>query len=97
MKTHITKGSILDDLGFEASEAEDLKIRATLMRTIEAEIKRQKLTQTEAAKILEITQPQLSNLKQGKIHLFTIDCLVTMLSHLELSTDLVIARSALSA
>jgi predicted XRE-type DNA-binding protein len=35
MTNQITTGSIFDDLGFEESEAENLKIRAALMRVIE--------------------------------------------------------------
>jgi predicted XRE-type DNA-binding protein len=67
VKAHTTKGSVLDDLGFDAAEAENLKIRAALMRTIEQEIHRKKLTQAAIAKLLGINQPRVSNLLRGKI------------------------------
>lgn len=35
MKYHVTKGSIFDDLGFDAGEANNLKIRAALRLAIE--------------------------------------------------------------
>lgn len=82
MKPHVTKGSIFDDLDFPHEEAVNLKIRARLMRAVEEELDKQHLTQIQAAKILGITQPRISDLKRGKIHLFTIDILVNMLAKL---------------
>ncbi|NNM59906.1 MAG: XRE family transcriptional regulator [Legionellales bacterium] len=90
MKSHITKGSVLDDLGFDMQEAENMKIRAALMRAIGEEMSRKKLTQAAAAKLLGISQPRISDLKRGKIHLFTIDCLVGLLSKLGKPVHLVI-------
>jgi predicted XRE-type DNA-binding protein len=42
-------------------------------------IKNRGLKQAEAAKILGVTQPRISDLLQGRIHLFSIDTLVDML------------------
>ncbi len=82
MNSHITKGSVFDDMGFSESEAAHLKIRAALMRAIEDEIVRRKLTQAEAAKLIGVTQPRISDLKRGKMHLFTVDMLISMLAAL---------------
>lgn len=90
MKNHVTKGSVLDDLGFDEQEAENMKIRAALMRAIDKEIGLKHLTQAATAKLLGISQPRVSNLKRGKIHLFTIDCLITFLSKLGKPVHLVI-------
>lgn len=90
MKHHVTKGSVFDDLSFDKSEAANLKIRAGLMRAIEEELIKRNLTQTQAAKILDVTQPRLSDLKRGKIHVFTIDMLVIMLTKLGKPVSLVI-------
>lgn len=90
MKNHTTKGSVFDDLGFEATEAANLKIRAALMRAIEEEIAKKNLTQTQAAKLLGVTQPRISDLQRGKLHLFTIDMLVNMLTKLGKPVSLVI-------
>lgn len=90
MKPHVTKGSIIDDLGFDAVEAENLKIRAALMRAIESAIIKNKLTQAKAAELFQVTQPRISDLKRGKIHLFTIDALVNMLTKLHVNVALVI-------
>jgi predicted XRE-type DNA-binding protein len=82
MKTHVTKGSVFDDLEFSSAEAASLKVRAVLMRAIEQELIKRKLTQAKAAKILCITQPRISDLKRGKIQLFTVDSLINMLGKL---------------
>jgi predicted XRE-type DNA-binding protein len=90
MKRHVTKGSEFDDLGFDAAEASNLKIRAALMIAIEQELDKQKLTQAKAAKLLGVAQPRISDIRRGKIQLFTIDALVNMLVKLGVPVSLVI-------
>ncbi len=90
MKQHVTKGSVFDDLGFDKAEAANLKIRAALMRGIEEQLEKSSLTQAQASKLLGVSQPRISDLKQGKIHLFTIDMLVIMLTKLGKPVYLVI-------
>jgi predicted XRE-type DNA-binding protein len=90
MKPHVTEGSVFDDLGFDAAEASNLKIRAALMLAIEQELDKQKLTQAKAAKLLGVAQPRISDLKRGKIQLFTIDVLVNMLAKLGKPVSLII-------
>jgi predicted XRE-type DNA-binding protein len=90
MKHHVTKGSIFDDLGFDAAEAANLKIRATLMRAVEEELSKKNMTQAQAAKLLGVSQPRISDLRRGKLHLFTIDVLVNMLVKLGKPVSLVI-------
>jgi len=90
MENHITTGSVLDDLGFSESEAENLKIRASLMRAIEKYINEKKLTQAEAAKMMHVSQPRISDLKRGKIERFTIDMLVNMLACTHASISLIV-------
>lgn len=92
MKNHITKNSVFDDLGFDENEAKNLKIRALLMREIESEIKKRNLTQAQAAKILDISQPRINNILNGKIHLFTVDTLINMIDKLGKPVTLTIGR-----
>lgn len=65
---------------FEPIEAEHLRIRADLMLEVERLIVSRDLTQAEAAKLLHVTQPRISDLTRGKIDRFSIDTLVEMLS-----------------
>lgn len=90
MGNHITKGSVFNDLGFNEAEAENLKIRAALMRAIEKYIEDNKLTQAAAATLMGVYQPRISDLLQGKIDKFTIDMLVNMLTKAHVSVSLVI-------
>ena len=83
MKTKITRsgGNVFEDLGFAPEEAEHLKIRSSLMIHLRKVIEAKGLKQAEAAKLLGVTQPRISDLFHGKIHLFSIDMLVDMLTH----------------
>jgi predicted XRE-type DNA-binding protein len=44
-------------------------------------IRSKSLTQTEAAELFGVPQPRISELMRGKIQLFSIDRLVSMLAH----------------
>lgn len=83
MKIKMTRssGNVFKDLGFSAEEAEHLKIRSTMMARLRELISSRGLTQAEAAALLGVTQPRVSDLVRGKIDLFSIDTLVDMLSH----------------
>lgn len=75
-----SKDNIFEDLGFNKSEAENLKIRAELMIIIKRYIEKNKLTQKEAAKRMRVDQPRINKLLKGQIELFTIDSLIQMLA-----------------
>lgn len=77
-----SSGNVFTDLGFPKEEAAHLLIRADLMSQLKGVIEKRRLTQKEAAEALGVTQPRVSDLVRGKIHLFTIDTLVEMLTHL---------------
>ncbi|MCH9644303.1 MAG: helix-turn-helix domain-containing protein [Gammaproteobacteria bacterium] len=87
---HTTKKSVFDDLGFSSGEAKNLKMRAALMRSLEKYIDNHKLKQHQAAKVLGISQPQVSNLLRGKIGQFSIDQLVKMHERVKITIALII-------
>ena len=66
--THVTRGDVLDDLGFSRSEATVLKFKADLLDAICAEIEQRKYTQRQLVSILDEHQPALSNLTRGRIN-----------------------------
>jgi len=76
--------SIWDAIEDTHEEAENMKVRAALMRAIEERITTAGWTQAEAAKQLGVTQPRVSDLMRGKINLFSIDALVTMVTNIGL-------------
>ena len=83
MKTKVSRssGNVFLDLGFPPEEAEHLKIRSSLTIHLRKVIEARGLKQADAAELLGVTQPRVSDLYQGKIHLFSIDTLVDMLAH----------------
>ena len=82
MMVEITKGSdnIFEDLGFVGEEANVLKIKADLMIELEKAIKKLKLSQVKAAKVLGIARPRLNRMMNGRLHGVTIDKMVDMIS-----------------
>ncbi len=74
--THITRGDVLDDLGFTRSEATALKIKADLLDAIRTEIERKKYTQRQLVSILDEHQPAISNLMRGRITQVSIEKLL---------------------
>jgi len=72
--------SVWDAIEDTPEEAENMKIRAALMRAVKDWIRAEGWSQTEAAKRLGVTQPRVSDLMRGKIDLFSIDALVNMVA-----------------
>ncbi len=60
--------------------AESMKLRSSLMMALERRIAKAGLSQEQAAKLLGVTQPRVSDLVRGKIQLFSLDTLVNMVA-----------------
>ncbi len=71
--------NVFEDLGFEAEEAMNLKVRADLMLDLRSYIQKRGWTQKEAAEFLGETQPRISNLMNGEISRFSVDKLINLL------------------
>jgi len=82
MSTKVTRssGNVFKDLGFSTEEAEHLKLRSDLMIHLRKLIEARGLTQAQAAALFGVTQPRISDLVRGKIDVFSIDTLVSMLA-----------------
>ena len=87
IRIYRSSGNVFEDLGFPRLEAERLLIRAELMSQAAALIKKRRLTQAKAAKLLGVTQPRISDLMRGRIELFSIDTLVDLLGRLGVSVS----------
>ena len=83
-----SSGNVFADLGFANPEEELLK--AKLVREIRGIIKRRKLTQTEAAAMLGLKQPDVSALVTGRVGKFSIDRLVRCLNRMDYRVDVVV-------
>lgn len=82
MKVKVTPstGNVFRDLGFRREEAEHLLIRADLMIQVQKLIASRRLKQREAARVLGVSQPRVSDLLCGRIDLFSTDALIDMLA-----------------
>lgn len=94
MKKSKVYDSVWDALERDPIEAENLKLRSALMSALIRHIKREGWTQAQAAKVLGVTQPRVSNLVHGKIDAFALDMLVKMASAAGLRVTMRIKKAA---
>ena len=87
-----TDGNIFADLTLP--DAENLKLRSELMIAIRKWVKDTSLTQAEAARRLNTTQPILNDIIRGRYERFTIDRLVNMLDVAGLRVSISISKAA---
>jgi predicted XRE-type DNA-binding protein len=78
---HVTPAgrSVFCDL-FPTDKADELAMRATLLRGLDHWLNQSGLTHTQAARTLSITQSRVSDIKRGKIGQFRLDVLVRLAS-----------------
>src|SRR5579872_6766074 len=74
----VSTGNIFADLGF--SDAEERMAKVNLALQINTLIKRKKLTQKQAAELLNIDQPKISALSTGKLSGFSLERLFRFLT-----------------
>ena len=88
-----SSGNVFRDLGFGPEEASHLLVRSELMIKIEKLLKGHGLTQAEAARIMHVSQPRVSDLLRGRLDLFSTDALIDMLARLGFRVRLAVKSS----
>jgi predicted XRE-type DNA-binding protein len=86
--------NVWDAIENTPAEAENMKLRSSLMIALREHIKQTGMSQTQAAKVFGVTQPRISDLMRGHIDLFSIDSLVNMLTAAGLRIELRIGKAA---
>ena len=86
--------SVWDAIEDTPAQAENMKLRSSLMLALKEQIAAEGLTQEQAAKKFGVTQPRVSDLVRGRIELFGIDTLINMLASAGLHVELRIAKAA---
>jgi predicted XRE-type DNA-binding protein len=84
---HLTRGSVLDDLGFGASEALEIKVKAEIYRELLKYIKDRGFSQQELGMLLGIHQPDTSNLLNGRVSKFSVGKLIKFAGKLNLGAQ----------
>lgn len=83
-----SSGNVFADLGVENADEELTK--AKLVWEIEQIIKKKKLTQAQAARIMEINQPKVSALIRRKLEGFSVERLIHFLNALGQDIDIIV-------
>ena len=83
-------GNVFADLGLPDADAHLLK--AGLVTRIDAIIRRRGLTQTEAARLLGLSQPDVSRLLRGDFREYSLERLLRLLTTLGRDVDIVIRQ-----
>ena len=90
LKMARSSGNVFEDVGFPDDEAEHLRVRADLLIQIQQALKTRRLKQAEAARLLGLTQPRVSDLVRVRIDLFSVDSLIDMLARLGVRVKVVV-------
>ena len=80
-RVYNSTGNIFEDLGLPDADA--LLAKAELARVIENAIEVRDLTQSEAAELLGVSQPDVSDLVRGKLRRFSMERLERLLNALD--------------
>jgi predicted XRE-type DNA-binding protein len=86
--------NVWDAIEDTPAQAENMKLRSALMMALKDRIAKTELSQSEAAKMLGVTQPRISDLKRGKIELFSLDTLVNMIGAAGLHVEMRVSDAA---
>jgi predicted XRE-type DNA-binding protein len=81
-------GNVFKDIG--VSDPERTMIRAQIMSRITEIIKERGFNQTQAGKVLKLTQSKVSNLMNGKLSVFSLEHLLRLLNALERDVEIII-------
>lgn len=86
--------NVWDAIEETPARAENMKLRSALIMALKDHIARIGLSRSEAAKLLGVTQPRISDLMRGKIELFGLDTLVNMIAAAGLHVEMRISDAA---
>jgi predicted XRE-type DNA-binding protein len=86
--------SVWDAIEDTPAEAENMKLRSSLMIALKEHIAAAGLSQADAAKLFGVTQPRISDLVRGKINLFGLDALVNMAAAAGMKIELRLQKAA---
>lgn len=92
IKIEQSSGNVFSDLGFDDEEAKEELLKAQLGAEIFRILEHRKLTQTKAAEILGVKQPEISRLKSGKFSYYSVERLMRFLERLNCVVRIHIAR-----
>ena len=85
---HESSGNVFADLGLP--DAEEMLLKSQIVVELHRMMKQRKLTQTAAAKLIGIAQPDLSNILRGRFRGYSVEWLMRMLTAFGQDIDIVV-------
>jgi predicted XRE-type DNA-binding protein len=89
--------SVWDAIEDTKAQADNMKLRSSLMMALKNHIAREGLSQAQAAQKFGVTQPRVSDMMRGKIELFGLDSLVNMAAAAGLHVEMRVSAEEHSA
>ena len=86
--------SVWDALEDSPAEAANMRLRSELMIALQEVVTGWGVTQAEAARRLDITQPRLNDLLRGRVGKFSLDALIRLAARAGLQVRMEIAGAA---
>ncbi len=86
--------NVWDAIEDTPQQAANMRLRSVLMIALKDHITRTGLSQSQAAQLLGVTQPRVSDLMRGKINLFALDALVNMATAAGLRIEMHVLEAA---
>lgn len=83
-----SSGNVFEDLGFKDSKQR--LVKAELAVKINELIEVKKLKQADAAKLIGVSQPKISDISRGNLQDFSIERLIEYLNRLDQDVEIVI-------
>jgi predicted XRE-type DNA-binding protein len=80
--------SVWDAIEEQPDDVQMMKLRSTLMMALQEHITGNGMTQIQAAELLHVTQPQMSDLTRGRAALFGLETLVNIAASAGLHVEL---------
>ena len=87
VEIHEAGDNIFADLGLP--DAEELRLKSQIVIALRRLVEERKLTQTKAAEVIGIAQPDLSNILRGKFRGYSVERLMRMLTAFEQDVEIV--------
>lgn len=92
--SYVSKGNVIDDLGFSPEEAAAIKLKVSLHAEILRVVERRKLKARDLEKILDQPQPRISELLNGKISKMSAEKLAGYLYRLGVEIKISASKAA---
>ena len=83
-----SSGNIFEDIGLQ--NPDEMLIKAKIVQKIEKEIKQRGLTQAQASKLMDIPQPRVSQIVNGRFHDISESKLIHCLSKLGYNVNIMV-------